>query len=503
MLGPRNYLARGYQAAPIGITVEGANILTRNLIIFGQGAIRCHPFVLKEMQAARNPDGERSVDDFDRALFGHIGFTISNAVRSLVMALTLRALRERARQGSHQALLPAHRALLGLVRLRHRRGDAVAGRLPEEEGEPLGAPGRRALLPLPGVDGAEAPPRHWLAAQEDQPVVEWACRDLLYRAQEQLHDFLRNFPNRLLAGLMRALIFPRGRTYFAPGDRLGAQLAELAMTPGATRERLCRHAFRSRSPATRCAELHEALQMSLTVEPIERRLRVEGVKTGRITALDVPGQIAAGPAAGHPVDQAEADLLLDYDRRIMHIINVDDFAPDELPAGTPTPTPYRSPDHASHDAPRWLPRRCCSPASRWPRRRPLRLLPTAAPAHCRARLRPLAPRSTSSARPDGATVKSPFKVVFGLTGMGVAPAGVPVRERRPPSPADRHRPAEGPGHAAACRREACALRQGPDRNHRDAARRASTRCSWCWVTTCTSRSIRPWCPQKITVTVAP
>jgi acyl-CoA dehydrogenase len=88
MLGPRNYLGRGWQATPIGITVEGANILTRNLIIFGQGAIRCHPFVLKEMQAARSPEGERSIDDFDRALFGHIGFTISNSVRSLVMALT-------------------------------------------------------------------------------------------------------------------------------------------------------------------------------------------------------------------------------------------------------------------------------------------------------------------------------------------------------------------------------------------------------------------------------
>src|SRR5690606_4141692 len=89
MLGPRNYLGRGWQASPIGITVEGANILTRNLIICGQGAIRCHPFVLREMQAARGPEGARSVDEFDRALFAHIGFTISNAVRSLVMALTL------------------------------------------------------------------------------------------------------------------------------------------------------------------------------------------------------------------------------------------------------------------------------------------------------------------------------------------------------------------------------------------------------------------------------
>src|SRR5690606_15705131 len=88
MLGPNNYLGRGYQAIPIAITVEGANILTRNLIIFGQGAIRCHPFVMREMNAAHNPDRKAGVDEFDRALFGHMGFAISNAVRSLVMALS-------------------------------------------------------------------------------------------------------------------------------------------------------------------------------------------------------------------------------------------------------------------------------------------------------------------------------------------------------------------------------------------------------------------------------
>ena len=87
-LGPKNYLGRGYQIVPVAITVEGANLLTRNLIIFGQGAIRCHPFVLREMNAARNPDRAAGVDEFDRALFGHIGFTISNAVRSFIMALT-------------------------------------------------------------------------------------------------------------------------------------------------------------------------------------------------------------------------------------------------------------------------------------------------------------------------------------------------------------------------------------------------------------------------------
>jgi acyl-CoA dehydrogenase len=217
-LGPRNYLGRGYQATPVAITVEGANILTRNLIIFGQGAIRCHPFVLKEMEAARNPEG-KGVDDFDRALFGHIGFTISNAVRSLVMALTFARFTSAPGEGGpDQALLPAHRALQRLLRLRHRRRDADARVAISRRRKPLGPAGRRALLCM---YLASMVLKHY--ENQGRPrgpaVVEWACRHLLYKAQEQLHGFLRNFPNRLLAWLMRAMIFPRGRTYFAPGDK--------------------------------------------------------------------------------------------------------------------------------------------------------------------------------------------------------------------------------------------------------------------------------------------
>jgi acyl-CoA dehydrogenase len=224
MLGPRNYLARGWQAAPIGITVEGANILTRNLIIFGQGAIRCHPFVLREMQAARSPDGERSVDDFDRALFGHIGFTISNAARSMVMALTFARFESAPGEGAvkryyqHIERFSASFAFATDVAML-----SLGGYLKKKEnlsarlGDVLSYLYMASMVLKHHHDNG--------SPREDLPVVEWACRHLLYRAQEQLHDLLRNFPNRLLAWLMRSMIFPRGRTYFAPGDKLGAQLA--------------------------------------------------------------------------------------------------------------------------------------------------------------------------------------------------------------------------------------------------------------------------------------
>ena len=165
--------------------------------------------------------------------------------------------------------------------------------------------------------------------EADLPIVEWACRDLLYAAQEQLHGFLRNFPNAFLAGVMRALIFPRGLTYSAPGDRLGRQLAELVTMPSESRDRLCESVYRTLEPGNALGLLQEALVLSQTAEPLEKRLRVEGVKTGRITALDLPGQVQQGLALGI-LSETEAAQLRDYDRKVMHLINVDDFAPHEL-----------------------------------------------------------------------------------------------------------------------------------------------------------------------------
>ncbi len=176
---------------------------------------------------------------------------------------------------------------------------------------------------------------------EDLPLVEWSCRSLLYRAQEQLHDFLRNFPNRPLAALMRLLMFPRGRTYFAPSDRLGARLADGLMTPGPMRDRLCEEAWReagTRVDGKDSNPLHLlelALRSAVEAEPLEKRLRVDGIRTGRITAVEVAGQIDEAVAIGL-LNAAEGELLRRHDALIMSVIHVDDFAPDEIgtrPAG--------------------------------------------------------------------------------------------------------------------------------------------------------------------------
>jgi len=332
MLGPRNYLGRGYQAVPVSITVEGANILTRSLIIFGQGAVRCHPWVLKEMNAAKDPDHTRGVRDFDRALFGHIGFTISNAVRSFFGAITLSRIvnapvkgpttryYEHINRFSASFAFATDVAMLSLGGYLKKK-ETLSARL----GDVLSSMYLASMV-LKHYENQGRPPA-------DLPLVEYACRQLLYQAQEQLHGFLRNFPVRWLATFMRIFIFPRGLTYFAPGDRLNPQIAELMMNPGEARERLCQYVYRTLEPTNHLGLVQQALQLAIAAEPIEKRIRVEGIKTGRVTALDLPGQIREAQAAGI-ISEAEAVQLREYDRKVMDIINVDDFDPRELVAGS-------------------------------------------------------------------------------------------------------------------------------------------------------------------------
>ncbi len=330
MLGPRNYLGRGYQMVPVSITVEGANILTRSLIIFGQGAVRCHPWVLKEMNAAQDPDRARGLRDFDRALFGHIGFTISNAVRSFVTAITLSRIVKSPVKGpttryyehinrfSASFAFAADVAMLSLggylkkkENLSARLGDVLSSMY-------------LASMVLKHYENQGRP-------EADLPLVEYACRSLLYQAQEQLHSFLRNFPVRWLAAFMRVFIFPRGLTYSAPSDRLNPRIAELVMNPGEARERLCHYIYRTLEPKNHLGLVEQAMRLAIAAEPIEKRIRVLGVKTGRVQALDLPGQIREALTAGI-INEAEAAQLREYDRKVMDIVNVDDFDPRELVA---------------------------------------------------------------------------------------------------------------------------------------------------------------------------
>lgn len=325
MLGPGNYLARNYQGVPIAITVEGANILTRSLIIFGQGAVRCHPFVLKEMEAARDPDFQRGLREFDRNVFGHIGYAISNAARSFVLALTNARISAAPVDGpaaryyqhvnrySAAFALAADVAMLVLGGTLKRR-EALSARL----GDVFSSIYLASMVLKHHEDQGRPEP--------DLPLVEWACRTLMYQAQEQLHGFLRNFPNRAVAAVLRFCIFPRGRMYSAPSDELGREIATLVSRPTGTRERLCGGIFAA-DPSP-LAGLQRAIQLAEELRPLEGRLK-DAVRAGLLPGGDVyqrgPEALARGLASAEEAAQLEA-----LDGLVQSLVAVDDFDPADL-----------------------------------------------------------------------------------------------------------------------------------------------------------------------------
>ncbi len=332
MLGPSNYLARNYESVPIAVTVEGANILTRNLIIFGQGAIRCHPFVLAELEAAGDDDQERGLVEFDRLLFKHIGYAVSNAVRSLVMGLTLsrftkvpasgwiRRYYQRVNRYSASFALTADVAML-ILGGELKRKELLSARL----GDVLSYLYLVSMV-LKHYQDQGSP-------EADRPLVEWTCRMLFYKTQEQLHGFLRNFPNRWVAVALRLFIFPRGRMFSAPSDELGQQIVELIINPTATRERLCADIYKTVEPGNPLGMLQEALELAEEVKPLERKV-FDAKRRGELKSDDTPGQIEEALQKGI-ISTEEAQQIMAFDAKVMALIAVDDFAPEELTRNAP------------------------------------------------------------------------------------------------------------------------------------------------------------------------
>ena len=327
MLGPKNYLARGYESVPIAITVEGANILTRNLIIFGQGAIRCHPFVRPEMDAARDPDREAGLIAFDRLLFKHIGYALSNAARSLVMAVTLARFTEVPVTGATRRYYQhINRYSASFALVTDAAMFSLGGELKRREllsarlGDVLSYLYLASMVLKHYQDQGEPP--------EDLPLVVWSCRTLLYKTQEQLHGLLRNFPNRFVAAILRFFIFPRGRTYSSPADELGQQIVELIINPTPTRERLAAGIYKTLEPGNPLALLQQAMELAEHVKPLERRI-FDARRAGDIKAEDTPGQIDEAEQRGI-LTPVEAEAVRAFDRRVLELTGVDDFDPSEL-----------------------------------------------------------------------------------------------------------------------------------------------------------------------------
>ncbi len=325
-LGPRNVLGRAYQTLPVSITVEGANILTRSLIIFGQGAIRCHPYVLKEMEAATETNNSKAVADFDRALFAHIGFAMSNAARALFLGLTKAKFvkapvnnqaayyyKQLTRNSSAFALV-ADVAMLVLGG-ELKRKEKLSGRLADILSHMYMT---SATLKRFEDQGHPA---------EDLPMLRWACENSLREMQQSFDKILINFPNRVVARILRSLIFPLGKSYTGPTDALGKKAASILLNRSETRDRLTKGIYiptdyvpNSNDPMGR---LEYALRCIITAEPLERKL-VAAQKIGTVVGNDKQSLLDSA-LKEKVLSQDDIEVIIKADKARQSAIMVDEF----------------------------------------------------------------------------------------------------------------------------------------------------------------------------------
>ncbi|NWE71679.1 acyl-CoA dehydrogenase, partial [Pseudomonas gingeri] len=282
IMGPNNYLGRSWQGAPIFITVEGANILSRNLMIFGQGAIRCHPFVLKEMALAGREDRDQALLEFDGLLLRHIGFAVSNAASTLVLNLGL----------GHFESTPGNRLSQGYFRALNRQAAAFAlladlsmmllgGELKRRER--LSARLGDVLSHL-YLASAALKRYHDLDSPEYlEPLFTWAMEESLGHSERALDELLRNFPSRLFGCLLRVIVFPFGRRHTGPSDALDAAVAAvLGRAKGdPALEAVLAGCYRPQSADDPVGALQQAYDLLGASHELQKKLHA-GLKAGQV-----------------------------------------------------------------------------------------------------------------------------------------------------------------------------------------------------------------------------
>jgi len=326
-MGPSNYLGRNYQHIPVSITVEGANILTRNMIIFGQGAIRCHPYVLKEIRAANDGNSAWASVSFDQALMGHVLFTASNCMRSLLHGLTGASLAsapgsvgpETQRYYSQLTRFSAAFAFIADVSML-----VLGGSLKRKER--LSARLGDILSMLYLCSAALKRFKDDGRPVADAPLLHWSMQDALFRMQEAFDGLLENFPARAaVKGLLRFLIFPLGKPFSPPSDAIGHKVATLMLMPGEARDRLTAGIYMPASPDEPLNILEQALQCAVVSEAVEVKLRA-AVKTGQINA-QADDKIAEA-LKQRVITNSELELMGKMKSLRRRVIMVDDFPPD-------------------------------------------------------------------------------------------------------------------------------------------------------------------------------
>jgi acyl-CoA dehydrogenase len=318
--------------------VEGANILTRSLIIFGQGAIRCHPYVMAEMQAAQKND----LVAFDKALFAHLGHTAGNGLRAFFTGLTgsnfvgvpANVAPETRRYYQQLTRFSSAFAFLADVSMLVMGGDLKRKeKLSARMGDILSL----MYLASAVLKRYEAEGRQ----QADAPLMHWAIWDSMFKAQNAFEGVVSNFPNRFVSTLLRRTIFPLGRPYVVPSDKLGGQVADLLIAPSATRDRLTADMYIPRDEHDPVGVVELALEATVKAEAIQAKIRV-AQKTGVLSGRTVQ-EIARSAMEKNVITSAEHALLVRARELTAEVIKVDDFPFDlGLQRSEPKPAHHRA-----------------------------------------------------------------------------------------------------------------------------------------------------------------
>jgi acyl-CoA dehydrogenase len=329
IMGPNNYLARAWQGAPISVTVEGANILTRNLMIFGQGAIRCHPFVLEEMALAGREDKQQALTEFDGLLLKHIGFAVSNAASTLVLNLGLghfeHAPGDKLSQGYFRAL---NRQAAAFAMLADMSMMLLGGELKRRER--LSARLGDVLSHL-YLASAALKRYHDLDSPEHMhPLFVWAMEESLGQSERALDELLSNFPNKILGCLLRVMVFPFGRRHKGPSDKLGAKVAAvIGRAKGdPTLEELLAGCYRPLSPEDPVGALQHACNLLNVAKTLQKKLNT-ALRSGQVKPTAGESAIDAALEAG-VLQPVEAQTLREAEAARRKVIDVDDFSQAEL-----------------------------------------------------------------------------------------------------------------------------------------------------------------------------
>ena len=333
-LGPQNILGVVYQQMPISITVEGANILTRSLILFGQGAIRCHPYVLKAMQAAQNPNEHQGLSDFGAVVWRHGAYLIKNGLRAVGHGWTLgrlakpnadvpHALQSAAQRLHWYAAAFAFVADVAMLSLGGglKRKEKLSARLGDILSSLFIA---TAVIRKFEVEGQRA---------DHAALAQWAAEDCLYQAAQAFRGVLANFPHRAVAATLHLALFPMGLRQRPPSDRLGSAAAHTITQPGEARDVLTGSCFVPSDVSEPLGALEAALVAAQACERIDAKIRAAeklGQFAGdpRANVRDLP-QLALAQGV---ITADEANTLAARDALRDRVIHVDDFAFNIRPA---------------------------------------------------------------------------------------------------------------------------------------------------------------------------